>query len=339
MKKDNNDNRPKTSLIHIVDGPDSLKAKYNSDFNPKVKKVTEEEVKVEEKEKPREVWSYSLKKKLLVATAVLASLTLVIVIVNEIFYQVSRNKTLKKLAELQNEVLIAIEAKNQLLTGAPVSPTPEIHNSTDVEIPTEPPVTPEPVILAEYEKLYLRNSDLVGWIKIDDTEINYPVMQTKNDNEFYLRRDFDKQDDKNGLPFVDSNSDVFKPTTNILVYGHSMNSGLMFATLLKYKDESFFKKHPVIHFDTLYEHGEYEIVAAFRSQIAYVDEVTFRYYQFFDTDSETEFNDFISNVKKLSYYDTGVKAEFGDQLLTLSTCDKSVKDGRMVIVARKTRTQ
>lgn len=337
MKKNNIENRPKTSLIHIVDGPDSLKAKYNSDYVPASKKVSvEEEPKEEKKETKESVFSYSLKKKLLVATAVLASLTLIIVIVNEIFYQVARQKTLKKLAELQNEVLIAVEAKNQLISGQPAKPTPEIVDTTDVEIPTAPT---EPVLLPEYEKLYFRNSDMVGWIKIDDTEINYPVMQTKSDNEFYLRRDFDKKDDKNGLPFVDYQSDVFKPTTNVLIYGHSMNSGLMFAALLKYKDEAFFKKHPVIRFDTLYEHAEYEIVAAFRSRVAYVDEVTFRYYTFFDTDSEKEFNDYISNVKQLSYYDTGVKAEFGDKLLTLSTCDKSIQDGRMVIVARKIKTQ
>ncbi len=336
MKKDNIENRPKTSLIHIVDGPDSLKAKYNTDFDIKKEKVITEEEKTEEtekKEKSKPLLSYSVKKKLLITTAVLASLTLGIVIVNEIIYQVARKKTLKKLSELQNIVLVATEAKNQLITSGAATPTPEIHDSTDVEVPTAP------VLLPEYEKLYFRNADMVGWIKIEGTEINYPVMQTKDDNEFYLRRDFDKNDDRNGLPFVDYRSDVFEPTTNILIYGHSMSSGLMFATLLNYKDESFFKKHPVIQFDTIYEKGEYEIVAAFQSRLAYVDEVTFRYYNFFDTDSEEEFNDYISNVKRLSYYDTGVNAVFGDELITLSTCDKSITDGRMVIVARKTKEQ
>lgn len=329
------------SLIHIVDGPDSLKLKYNGASALRTPDGDSEE---EENQSglngnktsganTRDEFSIKkLRKGLLIATVILASLTLIIVIVNEIFYQINNQKTREKLAELQKSVLLAAEAQNKLIEDGKKNGTTENQGSTDVVQPTGP------VLLPEYESLYYRNNDLVGWIQIDDTEINYPVMQTKWNNEYYLERDFDCNDDKNGLPFVDNRSDVFKPTTNILIYGHSMNSGLMFAALLKYKDESFFKKHPVIKFDTVYEHGEYEIVAAFQSRIADKDENTFRYYTFFDTDSEAEFNSYIDNIKKLSYYDTGVKATFGDQLITLSTCDREIKDGRMVIVARKITT-
>lgn len=330
-EKSKNENGSKTSLIHIVDGPESLKAKYN--------KTPGEQKESSEKDGERNGKSDSenksafakLKKSLILASIILASFTLIIVIINEIFYQIGNKKTREKLAVLQKSVLAAAEAQNEPVDSKKSGQTSGESDSTPVE-PTEP------VILPEYEALYNMNRDFVGWIKIDDTEINYPVMQTKWNNEFYLERDFDCNDDHNGLPFVDKNSDVFKPTTNILVYGHSMNSGLMFAALLKYKDEAFFKKHPVIHFDTLYEHGEYEIVAAFRSRIADKSEETFRYYTFFDTDSEDEFNIFIKNVKQLSYYETGIKPTFGDELLTLSTCDKTLKDGRMVIVARKVST-
>jgi len=114
-----------------------------------------------------------------------------------------------------------------------------------------------------------------------------------------------------------------------------MNSGAMFAGLKDYKDYEFFKEHQTIYFDTIHERGEYEIVAVFQSRVAYVDEVAFRYYNFIQAETQQEFDSFISTVQRLAYYDTGNEAQYGDQLLTLSTCDKEITDGRLVVLARK----
>jgi sortase B len=200
---------------------------------------------------------------------------------------------------------------------------------------TLPVPTPEPQVMYQFSAVYDMNPDIVAWIAIDDTPVNYPVMQTKGDEEVYIQRNFEKKQDLNGLPFMDERCDIAAPTVNTIVYAHNMRNGSMFATLLKYKDEAFYKAHPIIHFTTLYEAADYEIIAAFRSRVAYVNEVTFRYYNFIDTVSPEDFDSFIDSIKGLTPYDIEHTAGFGDSLLTLSTCDRTIDDGRYVVVAKK----
>lgn len=198
-----------------------------------------------------------------------------------------------------------------------------------------PTIVTYPTMLPKFQRLFYENTDLIGWITIEDTNINYPIMQTKARNEYYLRRNFYKKYDIAGLPFLDRKSDVYKPTSNFFIYGHNMDDGTMFRDVLKYKKYDYYQNHKIIQFDTLYEKGEYEIIAVFLSKIYTVEDDVFKYYQFFDAKSEEEYNDFVDNVKALSLYDTGITAEYGDQLLTLSTCEYSTEDGRMAIVAKK----
>ena len=112
-----------------------------------------------------------------------------------------------------------------------------------------------------------------------------------------------------------------------------MNNGSMFADLCKYADEDFYREHKTIRFDTLSGFGEYEVVAAFKT-VAY-SEQGFKYYHFTSAESEADFDDYIAQCKALSLYDTGVTAEYGDKLITLSTCEYSRQNGRMVVVAKK----
>lgn len=191
-----------------------------------------------------------------------------------------------------------------------------------------------PEILEKYKTLYNKNKSLIGWIKIADTNIDYPVMQTSN-NEYYLDHNLNQEYDKNGSIFLDKDCDVLKPSTNLIVYGHHMQSGKMFGGLDKYSKESYYKEHPVIEFDTIYEEGTWQIMYVFRSRIYTSDEIVFKYYQFIDVNSEEEFYSNMNEMSKLSLYDTGVTAEYGDELLTLSTCDYMEEDGRFVIVAKK----
>ncbi len=191
----------------------------------------------------------------------------------------------------------------------------------------------EPVILKKYGKLYRENHDMAGWLMIEGTNIDYPVMQC-DDNEYYLHRDFYGEESKYGCLFVKKEADLAEGT-NFIIYGHNMRDGSMFGDLDRYSEESFYREHPTISFDTLYEERVYEIVAVFRSRVYKKEDDVFKYYQFYQADTKKEFNYFYRNIKKLSMYDTGVEAEFGDVFLTLSTCAYHVEDGRFAVVAKR----
>ncbi len=192
---------------------------------------------------------------------------------------------------------------------------------------------PTPVMLSKYKELYEDNKDLAGWLSIEGMRIDYPVMQCEDD-EYYLHHDYYGADSKYGCLYVRERADL-EAGTNFVIYGHNMRDGSMFGDLDLYLKESFYKDHSVISFDTLYEERSYEIVAVFRSQVYDADEDVFKYYQFYQADTEEEFEDFYSHIKELSLYETGVEAQFGDTFLTLSTCAYHVKDGRLAVVAKR----
>lgn len=190
----------------------------------------------------------------------------------------------------------------------------------------------------KFEKLYSENKDFVGWITIKDTLVDYPVMYTPDDlenGEFYIHRDYEKNYSAAGLPFIDRNCIVENPTDNIIIYGHNMNSGTMFHDIIKYENKEFYEEHKTFTFDTIYGNGTYEVVAAFYGQVLPADSNEFKYYEFVNAGNEEEFMDFVNHVKRMSVIDTGVEVEYGDELLTLSTCAYHVTDGRFAVIAKK----
>lgn len=237
-----------------------------------------------------------------------------------------RTKRLDDYAAIQKNL------KNTALTTPEKPETPEtpvIHYDDDT-------ADTLPDILPEYQTLYSLNKRLIGWVKIDDTYIDYPVLQTVN-NDYYLNHNFDQEEDKNGSIFLDKDCSIYPRSTNLILYGHHMRSGRMFGQLNKYSSEKFYKEHKYIQFDTIYEKGTYEVMYVFRSKIYEESEIVFKYYQFTDAVSETEFESNMMQMADMSLYDTGVSAEYGDELLTLSTCDYYTSDGRFVVVAKKIR--
>lgn len=129
----------------------------------------------------------------------------------------------------------------------------EMYDNLIGVVETEPEETKEPMnyseektFIPEYQELYLQNNDMVGWIKVEDTKINYPVMQSKDNPNFYLKHGFDKAYTDYGCPYVQENCDMELPSDNIIIYGHHMNDGSMFAGLMKFKDKSFWEKHKTI---------------------------------------------------------------------------------------------
>lgn len=189
-------------------------------------------------------------------------------------------------------------------------------------------------ILEEYQTLYNKNKSLIGWLKIDDTNIDYPVMQTVN-NEYYLDHNYNQEYDKNGSLFLDKDCDIVHRNTNLIIYGHHMKSGKMFGNLNSYGNETYCREHSIIQFDTIYEKGTYQVMYVFRTKVYNEDEVVFKYYQFLDAVSEKEFVSNMQEMAELSIVDTGVTASYGDELLTLSTCDSAETDGRFVVVAKR----
>ena len=203
---------------------------------------------------------------------------------------------------------------------------------TEETVPDDTPVSEGEDVLAKYQELYLQNEDMVGWISIAGTTINYPVMQSRNNPNFYLKHNFEKEYSDLGTPYVQENCDIAE-SDNLVIYGHHIKGGKMFGALEDYKSKNFYEEHKTIQFDTLTEQTEYEIVAVFKT-VAYSSE-GFRYYDFVDAENEEEFNYYVGKCKELALYDTGVTAEYGDRLITLSTCEYSAQNGRLVVVAKK----
>lgn len=205
----------------------------------------------------------------------------------------------------------------------------------------------EIMMLPEYAALYEQNPDLIGWLRIEDTVIDYPVMQTMEDEDYYLSYDFNKEANNNGCLIMDKDSVVgegtashqyaggTKPSTNLIIHGHTMKSGMMFGGLKKYVEESYGREHSIISFDSLYEKREYELIAVFYSQVYMNTDEVFKYYQFFQADTKVEFDGWYENIKSMSLYDTGISAEFGDEFITLSCCAYHVEDGRFVVVGKR----
>lgn len=192
-------------------------------------------------------------------------------------------------------------------------------------------------VIDTVKELQNENADVIAWIKINDTNINYPVVQT-NDNDYYLYRNYRKENSNYGSIFIDKNSDIENTNSNIIMYGHNMKDGSMFGDLLKYEDEEYYNNHKYIEFVTNTNSSTYEIIAVFKSRIFYKNEKdVFRYYYYTDLDTEEDYNYYIDNCKQLSLYDTGVNAEYGEQIITLITCEYSSENGRMVVVAKKSK--
>lgn len=191
-----------------------------------------------------------------------------------------------------------------------------------------------PQILPQYQTLYEQNPNLWGWIKIDETSLSYPVMYTPEDSEYYLSRDFAGNPSASGVPFLAG--ECTEDCGNYIIYGHNMKNGKMFAPIVSYAKEDFYKEHPVILLDTLYEHRSYSVIAAFYSKAYYQEDTNvFRYYQYTDLRNPETFDEYIKQVKEAAIYETDTDVQFGDELLTLSTCSYHSDNGRFVVVAKK----
>ena len=184
----------------------------------------------------------------------------------------------------------------------------------------------------ELSNLYKINNDFVGWLKIENTNINYPVMQTKDIPNYYLKHDFYKNYSSYGTPYISEQCNI-KTCDNLIIYGHHINNKKMFGELENYKQKNYYDKHTTITFSTLEDTCKYKIFTVFKT-VAY-NSKGFRYYDYIEFENKEKFNEFLSKCNELSLYNTNAQPEYGNKLITLSTCEYSNKDGRLVIVAYK----
>ncbi len=188
--------------------------------------------------------------------------------------------------------------------------------------------------LESYKKLHEQNQDMIGWIQIENTTIDFPVMQKTTIKDYYLHRNFKKEYSFGGLPYVQEDCNPFIPSDNVIIHGHRRSDGSMFAALLNYKDINYYYQHPIINFDTITECYQYEIIAVFSVKVNTGDD-KFPFYNYINFSGSSDFEWYVNTCKKNALYDTGITAVYGDKLITISTCDFSISNGRFLVIAKR----
>ena len=222
---------------------------------------------------------------------------------------------------------------SNIAANAQTEATEAAAQATEGTAGTEETVAPTEAggILPGYKEIYEMNDHVVGWIKMEGTKMDYPVMQTPDDPNFYLYRDFDKKNSKRGSIYAREVCDINEPSDNITIFGHNMADGSMFACLSNSTSKYAWDNTSLIFFDTLTEYQTYKIFAVFKTS-ANVGQ-GFSYHQFVDATDAAQFDEFVATCKKLSFYDTGITPVYGDKLICLSTCEYTLDNGRLVVAA------
>lgn len=218
-----------------------------------------------------------------------------------------------------------------------------LYNQTPTDAQVEQ--LPEKSVNTKYAPLYAANNDFVGWIEIVNTSVNYPVVQGK-DNDEYLHMGYNKEYSYSGTLFADYEN-VFSPTepmsANTIIYGHNMRQDSFFTEVARYYSSyyglDYFKERATINFNTLYDNASYKIFSVMLLNTTDDYGEVFRYQSHINFSNKKAFNDFVSECLDRSKFYTGVDVKYGDELLTLSTCEfeSGLSDMRVVVVARKVR--
>lgn len=180
-------------------------------------------------------------------------------------------------------------------------------------------------------RLKEENADFVAWLQVVDTDFNFPIMQSPNQAEYYLRRGFDKKYNINGTPFIDVNCKPNLQSDNTIIYGHNMDDKSMFGFMENYLTQDYAKAHDVMTLTTPTNTYSYTLISVFKTHTG-SDGFDYNYTDF---DDKQDFDDYIDKIKSLSVYDTDITASSKEQFLTLSTCDYSQKNGRLALVLKR----
>lgn len=183
------------------------------------------------------------------------------------------------------------------------------------------------------------NDEVIAWISIDDTDISYPLLQT-TDNTYYLTHNYKKETSNYGSIFLHKNSVLTNEFSNLIIYGHNMRDGSqMFSSLLNYTDKEYYENHKTIRITTGSKEYIYTVFAVFKSKVYNNDENdVFKYYSYIDLTDKNKFTEYVSNCKKYQLYNTEISAVYGNQIISLVTCEYSQDNGRLVVVGKKVQT-
>lgn len=234
--------------------------------------------------------------------------------------------------------LVSTYALLDILVISPLKSKNDIQEVQEVyhEEPKEEPKEEEKKAENKFEELKKINDEICGWIKIDGTNIDYPVLYRPGDMYFYLSHNYKKEDSRYGSITVDARCEDGTSSQNVILHGHHMKDGQMFADLMKFGEVDFCKEHPTIQFDTADSKGQWKVFSVFKTNTLPEHGKVFDYF-ITKFENKTDFNSYVKDIRKRSLIQFPVDVEFGDQLLTLSTCSYEYKDFRTVIVARKLR--
>lgn len=232
-----------------------------------------------------------------------------------------RKRSKDTFSELAQLIQPAQTETAPISTTEPEEQTQPLAGQTEsTEQETQPAKPHKRDILALMEK----NADCIGWVCIEDTAVDYPVMYTPDEPQRYLYADFYGDYSTPGTPFMDGKCGY--TSDNLTIYGHNMKNGTMFSALRYYVNQEHRDEHPIIEFETEDGCGSYTIFA-----VARINNVN-RWYSFHTAADEADFDQMVAYLKSIALYDTGITPTYGQQLLTLSTCYGSSKDGRLIVV-------
>ena len=185
-----------------------------------------------------------------------------------------------------------------------------------------------------FDALVSVNSEVKGWLSIPGTTLSLPVVQG-TDTSYYLNHDFYGENDRHGTIFIDCEADFENGWKNTVLYGHNMRDGSMFGSLRAYRNEEYYREHPYFVLYLPDAIMEYEILAVLRNDILPGEEELFQYYDYKQIENEEMFEEYYEEIKEHSLYDIAVEAQYGDELVTLCTCDYGSEDQRLLVVGKK----
>lgn len=243
-------------------------------------------------------------------------------IFSQMYSEYKENESFEKLAEIVTEETTSTDTDTETIRKPNLLNVSDCDNDVQDESSVYSTSYYEPHSISE---LISMNSDCVGWISIAGTNINYPVMHTPNNPQKYLNKNFYGEYSFSGTPFLDARCSA--DSTNLIIYGHHMNNGTMFADLCNYNYYSYFTEHPKIVLET--KDGAY-LYSVFSVMRVKSDD---DWYKFISTEIDKTYDKRIDYAKSHSIYETGVNPVYGQQILTLSTCCGSSKNDRILVIA------
>ena len=274
---------------------------------------------------------------------ILLAAALVLSLIGLILYQRKQSEEQRQFSALESQVISAA-AETEMVsvvpaveetTAASVAETlttaETVEQKQTEETETQPP---RGLNAGKFSALTEQNSDFAGWLKIEGTSIDYPVMLSTADPDFYLDHGFDREYSFSGTPFIDEGGTT--DSDNVLIYAHNMKNGTMFSDLIRYENETYFRQHPEVCFDSLDRDGIYQIIAVFKERVHYnYEENVFRFYDYSGDLTEEKFREYLMKIREASLYETDTEVKYGTQLITLVTCAYHEANGRFVVVAAK----